>query len=92
MCRILDYGKWRYQQQKKEDKSRALADGKITDLQKAAEEQLQNSVTKRGVIVVMDPNNGELLALASYPTFDPNVFSRIGTKENIAMADVTSLA
>jgi penicillin-binding protein 2 len=55
-----------------------------SDLQKAAEEQLQNSVTKRGVIVVMDPNNGELLALASYPTFDPNVFSRIGTKEGRA--------
>jgi penicillin-binding protein 2 len=51
------------------------------DLQLAAEEQLQNSVTKRGVIAVMDPNNGELLALASYPTFDPNLFSqRISTK------------
>jgi penicillin-binding protein 2 len=29
----------------------------------------------------MDPNNGEILALASYPTFDPNLFSqRITTK------------
>src|SRR6266478_3172076 len=55
-----------------------------SDLQKAAEEQLQTSVTKRGVIVVMDPNNGELLALASYPTFDPNLFARIGTKEGRA--------
>ena len=27
VCRILDYGKWRYQQQKKEDKSRASAKG-----------------------------------------------------------------
>jgi penicillin-binding protein 2 len=51
------------------------------DLQTAAEEQLQASVTKRGVIVAMDPNNGEILALASYPTFDPNIFSeRINTK------------
>ena len=25
VCRIMDYGKWRYQQQKKEDKSRASA-------------------------------------------------------------------
>jgi penicillin-binding protein 2 len=51
------------------------------DLQKAAEEQLQNSLTKRGVIVAMDPNNGEILAMASYPTFDPNLFSqRITTK------------
>jgi penicillin-binding protein 2 len=46
------------------------------DLQKSAEEQLQNSVTRRGVIVAMDPNNGEVLALASYRTFDPNLFSQ----------------
>lgn len=51
------------------------------DLQLAAEEQLRNSVTKRGVIISMDPNNGEVLALASAPTFDPNLFSqRITTK------------
>jgi penicillin-binding protein 2 len=51
------------------------------DLQQAAEEQLQKSVTKRGVIVAMDPNNGEIMAMASYPTFDPNLFSqRITTK------------
>jgi len=55
------------------------------DLQKAAEEQLANSVTKRGVLIAMDPNNGEILALASYPTFDPNLFSqRITTKEGKA--------
>jgi len=55
------------------------------DLQRAAEEQLQNSVTKRGVIAVMDPNNGELFALASFPNFDPNLFSqRINTKEGRA--------
>src|SRR5436190_13006830 len=40
------------------------------DLQTAAEEQLRTSSTGRGVIVAMDPNNGEILALASAPTFD----------------------
>jgi penicillin-binding protein 2 len=51
------------------------------DLQNAAEEQLANSSTKRGVIISMDPNNGEILALASAPSFDPNLFSeRINTK------------
>jgi penicillin-binding protein 2 len=54
------------------------------DLQHAAEEQLRTSATARGVIVVMDPNNGEILALASAPTFDPNLFSRIGTREGRA--------
>lgn len=44
------------------------------DLQLAAEEQLAKSVTKRGTIIAMDPNNGEILAMASAPSFDPNVF------------------
>ncbi|HEX8491986.1 MAG TPA: penicillin-binding protein 2 [Pyrinomonadaceae bacterium] len=51
-------------------------------LQETAEEQLRNSTSKRGVIVAMDPNNGEILAMASAPTYDPNLFSqRITTKE-----------
>ncbi len=55
------------------------------DIQNAAEEQLRDSATGRGVIIAMDPNNGEVLALASYPTFDPNLFSqRITTKEGRA--------
>src|SRR5687767_15575357 len=55
------------------------------DLQHAAEEQLALSATKRGVIIAMDPNNGEILVLASAPTFDPNLFSqRITTKEGKA--------
>jgi penicillin-binding protein 2 len=55
------------------------------DIQLSAEEQLHNSSTQRGVIVAVDPNNGEILALASAPTFDPNLFSqRITTKEGRA--------
>lgn len=44
------------------------------DLQNTAEHQLAISATKRGTIIAMDPNNGELLAMASAPGFDPNVF------------------
>ncbi|HKZ79230.1 MAG TPA: penicillin-binding protein 2 [Pyrinomonadaceae bacterium] len=55
------------------------------DLQKAAEEQLQNSPSQCGVIIALDPNNGEILALASYPTFDPNLFTdRIATTKGRA--------
>jgi len=46
------------------------------DLQLAAEHQLAISVTKRGTIISMDPNNGEIFAMASAPSFDPNVFVR----------------
>jgi penicillin-binding protein 2 len=42
------------------------------DLQIAAEEQLQG---KNGAIIAMDPHTGEILAMASGPTFDPNDFA-----------------
>ncbi len=42
------------------------------DLQIAAEEAMEG---KNGAIVAMDPHTGEILAMASRPTFDPNDFS-----------------
>lgn len=36
---------------------------------------------KGGAVVAMDPNTGELLALASYPRFDPNDFVPSGDAE-----------
>ncbi len=44
------------------------------DIQTAAEQQLAATPTKRGTILAMDPNNGEMLAMASLPSFDPNIF------------------
>ena len=46
------------------------------DLQLEAEHQLEISATKRGTIIAMDPNNGEILVMASAPSFDPNIFVR----------------
>ncbi len=50
------------------------------DIQLRAEKQLAESVTKRGTITAMDPNNGELLAMASAPSFDPNVFVQASSR------------
>ena len=40
-------------------------------LQAMAEEALEG---REGVVVALDPQSGEILALASFPTFDPNRF------------------
>ena len=42
------------------------------DIQMAAEKALEGKI---GAIVALDPHTGEILALASRPTFDPNQFS-----------------
>ena len=42
-------------------------------LQELAEKALA-SKAKRGAMVIIDPNSGDVLALASWPTYDPNVF------------------
>ena len=42
------------------------------DVQMAAEKALEG---KSGAIVAMDPHTGEILAMASGPTFDPNQFA-----------------
>jgi len=47
-------------------------------LQKKAEELLEE---KEGAVVMMDPRTGEILALASYPTFNPNKFINRFTSE-----------
>ena len=42
-------------------------------LQELAEKALETKA-KRGAIVIVSPNNGDILALASWPTYDPNLF------------------
>jgi penicillin-binding protein 2 len=49
------------------------------DIQRAAENALGD---RNGAIVAMDPHTGEVLAMVSRPTFDPNDFAvRIGREE-----------
>lgn len=53
------------------------------DVQKVAEQAILN---QRGAIVAIDPRNGDVIALASRPGFDPNFFGR-----GLTRAEFTSL-
>ena len=54
-------------------------------VQKVAEEALAG---RRGAVVAIEPETGNIVALASVPTFDPNKFTRgISTREYAALRD-----
>ena len=48
------------------------------NLQQVAEEALGE---RKGAVVALDPRDGAVLVMASYPTFDPNMFSRAVAQE-----------
>jgi penicillin-binding protein 2 len=55
------------------------------DAQRAAEDGLGN---RAGAVVALDPNTGEIIALASHPNYDPNLFPRgISPKDWTALAN-----
>ncbi len=59
-------------------------------LQTAAEKALAGAqASVRGAVVVMDPRNGDILALVSSPSFDPNMFAlgSITREENERLND-----
>lgn len=45
------------------------------DLQRTVEEVLEKT-NSNSTLVAVDPNTGEILTLASYPNFDPNLFTK----------------
>ncbi|MBE0689088.1 MAG: penicillin-binding protein 2 [Anaerolineae bacterium] len=51
------------------------------DVQFVAENELLRSIQETGAtggtIIIMNPRDGEILAMASYPTFDPNAYYNI---------------
>jgi cell division protein FtsI (penicillin-binding protein 3) len=63
-------------------------------IQEIAEESLaqgvQKAKAKSGFVVVSDPHTGKILALANYPTFDPNNIARANLEHtrNYALQDL----
>jgi penicillin-binding protein 2 len=51
------------------------------DIQKAAEDSLGD---KTGSVVMLEPGTGNVLAMASHPSFDPNVFVLGPSKDDLA--------
>ena len=64
-----------------------------TSIQYLAEKELEAAINKvrakAGVAIVVDPSTGEVLALANYPSFNPNQFSKQSSeqKRNRAVTD-----
>jgi cell division protein FtsI (penicillin-binding protein 3) len=46
-------------------------------VEQALEKGVKASNSKSGVAIVLDPKTGEILAMANYPTFDPNKFNEV---------------
>ncbi|MFO7973052.1 MAG: penicillin-binding protein [Candidatus Hydrogenedentota bacterium] len=59
-------------------------------LEQELEKALISSKAERGMGIVMDPDTGAILALACFPTFDPNRFTEFSDEErkNSAVTDV----
>ncbi len=45
-------------------------------MERELEKAVQDTGSKRGMGIMVDPRSGELLAVASYPRFDPNEYSK----------------
>ena len=46
-------------------------------VEQALEKGVKASNSKSGMAIVLDPKTGEILAMANYPTFDPNKFNEV---------------
>jgi cell division protein FtsI/penicillin-binding protein 2 len=63
------------------------------DVQAEAEKIIKTTVDKfsaeNGSVIVMNPDNGEILAMANYPTYDPNKYKEVKDYQVFRNASVT---
>ena len=63
-------------------------------IQYIAERELANAIAEThaeaGTVIVQNPHTGEVLALANWPTFNPNIFNRVNPQalKNRAVSDI----
>jgi cell division protein FtsI (penicillin-binding protein 3) len=57
------------------------------DIQFLAESELQRAITESGstsgTIIIMNPRNGDILAMANYPSFDPNAYFSVSNPNQL---------
>lgn len=59
-------------------------------VQKKLQQALQETKAQSGQIIVMDPNNGDIIALAAEPGFDPNNFAQFAKTPQVFLNPVVS--
>jgi cell division protein FtsI/penicillin-binding protein 2 len=55
-------------------------------VEQALAEGVKNSNAKSGMAIVINPKNGEILAMANYPTFDPNRYTEFSAENYVNRA------
>jgi len=55
-------------------------------VEQALAEGVKNSNSKSGMAIVLNPKNGEILAMANYPTFDPNNYTEFSAENYVNRA------
>ncbi|MDP4008364.1 MAG: penicillin-binding protein 2 [Candidatus Peregrinibacteria bacterium] len=55
------------------------------EVEKALEEGVKNAQADSGQAIVMDPKTGAILAMAQYPTFNPNEYGKAFEKKEIEL-------